>query len=229
MKNISPLILIGFLLAGCQPLFPKHLDIFENPTCEPPCWMNITPGVTLKRDALVILSKIDVVDQPIVDLNRSTIKGFTDELRFSFHNDNNFTGWIYILGDQVSMIGFVIPTSYSGVKLEHAIELFGTPQNILLIQTGHFDQITLLNAKRGIDFGYKLFGSESLDSSKIDPNVKIREIYFFDPNRYRQVLNSGVMSTYILSGDEIKNNMHPWSGYGSFKDKYWPPATEPLQ
>jgi hypothetical protein len=123
------------------------------------------------------------------------------------------------------MISFAIYSNYSGIRLDHSIELFGEPQNILVMQSGEFDQVTLINSQKGISFGYQLFGNQSVASGEISPDVEIREIDFFDSNQYQQVLNSGVFSAYFLSGDQIKAGLHAWNGYGSFKDKYWPPAS----
>ncbi len=228
MKKVFILILFGMFLTGCESK-PEQQDIFEKPICQLPCWMSITPGITTKDEALAALSKIDIVDRQVVDMTRSTIIGFDDEIRFSFYNDDNFSGSINILNNRVSMMSFVIPTRYSGIRLEHAIELFGLPQSILVLHSGLFDQITLLDPQKGIAFGYKLYGNQSLESSDLGPAVEIREVDFFDSNHYQEVLNSRELSAGILNGDQIKNSIRPWNGYGSIKEKYWPPATQSPQ
>jgi len=113
--------------------------------------------------------------------------------------------------------------------LQRAIELFGTPQSILVVHTQFFDQVTLLNSQRGIAFGYTLYGAQSVDSSSIGPGTEISGVTFFDPSQYQKVLKSGILCDCRLSAGQIIANLRPWTGYGSFKDKYWPPATEPPQ
>ena len=221
MRNLCLLLLLGYFLAGCAPKYPT---LFENPVCEPPCWQNITPGVTTYQDALTRLEKIYPGDKQVTDHTQSPI-GFDDEIRFSPYNDFSLTGYMDISNNGVSSIGFEIDSKYSGIKLDHSIELFGEPQNILLIQSGEFDQVTLINAKKGTALGYKLFGNQSVTSAEISSDVEIREIDFFDPNQYQLILNSGYFSAGLLSSDQIINALHPWNGYGSFRDKYWPPAS----
>src|SRR5689334_23041210 len=102
-------------------------------------------------------------------------------------------------------------------------------QNILVVHSSFFDMATLLNPQRGIDFiyspDYSILGAHNLDTAQIGPDSESNSVEFFDPNQYQQVLNSTYLSGGTLSGDEIKNNLRSWNGYGSFKDKYWPPAT----
>jgi len=211
--------LFGLISVRCLNL-SKNQTIFENPVCQPPCWENITPGLTTKENALAILSTTEVVDQPVLDPNRPNI-GFDDEIQFTVNYEKGgFSGWVYILDDRVSMIGF----QGKLVTMQNAIKLFGMPESILLVQTGHFDQVTLLNSQKGIAFGYKLFGASSLDSTGVESNIEVSDLAFFDPNQYERVLDSGNLSAYTLNPEETKRNLHPWKGYGSFKEKYWPPA-----
>jgi hypothetical protein len=159
----------------------------------------------------------------VVDPNHPSI-GFDDEIQFSFYHGKRdyIAGWIYVLDGRVSIISF----ENNLVTLKHAIELFGIPQSILVVHTGHFDQVTLLNAQKGIVVDYKLFGSQNLESSSIEPDTSISGVSFFDPNQYQKVLDSGFLSAYTLTANQTLNNLQPWDGYGSFKEKYWPPATQ---
>ncbi|MGA7193318.1 MAG: hypothetical protein WBW94_06770 [Anaerolineales bacterium] len=209
MRKICLLILVGLFLAGCAPKYPT---LFEDPVCEPPCWQNITPGVTTKQDALTKLHDIYPADKQVIDHNSSGT-GFDDYISFSPYNDFSLLGEIEISNNRVSMIDFAIYTKYTGIRLDHSIELFGIPQNILVMQYGEYDQVTLINAQKGTSFGYKLFGNESVTSAEIGPNTEIREISFFDPSQYQRVMDS-----------EEFNSLQPWNGYGSFKDKYLPTA-----
>src|SRR5690349_13314953 len=138
MKITKLLILTGLLIAGCSHL-SKNRTVFNNPVCQPPCWQNITPGVTTKDDALVILSKIDFIDQSQIDMHRPSL-GFDDEIRFLAYKYHPTSGSIFISGDHISMIAF---ESNLGTTVQRAIDLFGTPETILLVRTSYFDQITL--------------------------------------------------------------------------------------
>ena len=56
MKRILMLVLVGLSLAGCE-LQLKHPSIFENPVCVPPCWENITPGITTRDELSQMLKQ----------------------------------------------------------------------------------------------------------------------------------------------------------------------------
>jgi hypothetical protein len=224
MKAIKLLIFISLLTGGCSRPVPKNRTIFDSSICQPPCWQNITPGVTTKADALVKLSKIDFVEQPPIDMHHSSLGPFDDEIRFSAYKDHPTSGSIFISGNHVSIVTFEFNL---GLTMQRAIDLFGTPESILVIHASFVDPITLLNAKKGVEFDYELFGKQSLDSASIEPDTEIFGVTFFDPNQFQKVLNSGILSAYTLTADQTIKNLRPWRGYGSFKAKYWPPATQP--
>ncbi len=225
MKRNILILLLGIILVSCAPK-PNQPSIFDNPICQSPCWQNITPGVTTKNDALIILSELSFVQQPMVDPKYSAV-GYDDIINFSlYQGEPNFiAGWMYILDDKVSMMGFENNLG----TMQHLIELFGAPQSILVLRTDLFDQVTFVNPQSGILFYRKYVGSYSVETSELTPETAITGVAFFDPHEYERVLNSGILSAYKLSADETINNLRPWNGYGSIKEKYWPPATQPPQ
>ena len=206
MRNILSLILIGLFLAGCA-ILPKHPNLFKNPVCDPPCWENITPGVTTKADGLAILSKIDTVDQPIID-TKIPFAGLDDEIDFHFYKDLRKQGFMDILNDRVSMIGF---GPIFAITLQNVIRLFGPPQSILVVQSGEIYGVTFLNPQKGISYGY-IFNN---GATEIKPGDEISGVYYFDPKQYQLFLNYGVFSYFQLSSDEASKRMRPWKGYGS--------------
>jgi hypothetical protein len=217
MKRFLILILAGLVLTGCE-LQPNRPNIFENPVCKPPCWQNITPGVTTKAEALEILSNSEVVEQRISDLHRP-IGRFDNEIGFTMYKgDNLFAGSILILNDRVSLIGFEYKLN---ITLRRAMELFGAPQSILVVRAGEFDAITLLNPQAGMAFGYRFHMDES---SKISPEDEIDYLVFFDPNQYELALDSGFFSYAEMSADIALKSMRPWEGYGSVEQYIAPLA-----
>ena len=203
------LLLIGLVLAGCGTS-GKRPSIFENPICEPPCWENITPGITTKDEALAALSKVNAVKQPIFDL-RDTAKGFSTELRFSLYDDKSgLRGSVFMMDDVVSLIDFGTKLD---LTLEQAIERFGTPQSILAFHS-NLMWITFVDPQKGIAFGYSSAGHPDWVYSEIRPEVEISEVMFFDPKQYQQILDSGFLSYYLLNSEETKSKLRPWNGYG---------------
>ena len=212
------IFLIGLVVAGCGTSM-EHPNIFKNLVCKPPCWENITPGITTKKDALIRLSKIDTVDQPVIELNQSDLAGFDDEVQFTLYKDNNSSaGWVYFLDNRASLIAF---QANLDITLEQAIELFGVPQSILAFHS-NLMWVTFVDPQKGIAFGYSSAGHPDWVYSEIRPEVEISEVMFFDPKQYQQILDSGFLSYYLLSSEEIKNKLHSWAGYGNLDEKYPP-------
>jgi len=210
-KNLNKLFIlvcVGLLLAGCG-MPTKHPNLFGDLVCEPPCWEYIVPGATTKEDALVALSGVDAVDQPISDLE-NTARGFDSELRFSLYGQDNLSGSIFITDGRVSLIEFGTELD---ISLEEAIELFGAPQSILAFHSNLY-WVTLVNPQTGIAFGYSSVGHPNWVYSEIRPEVGINVVMFFDPKQYEQILDSGFLSYYLLSSEETKSKLRPWNGYG---------------
>ena len=209
MNKITVIIavLIGLFLASCEVL-SSQTNIFEHPSCSPPCWEGITPGLTTKEEALSILSKLNMIDQPIVDPNQAFIN-FDDAFHFTFYHDINRLGFIYIFDDKVSTIAF---DNKLNTKLQQAIKLFGNPKSILVEHAGEYDAATLLNPEKGIIYGYRFHLDET---SIVGPDAALDSVAFFDPKQYQLMLSSGFLSYGDLDGDETIKNMRPWKGYGS--------------
>jgi hypothetical protein len=225
MRKFYKLLWIFPVLFACV-LLPQNSTFFDNPVCEPPCWETIMPGNTTREEALAVLSKITATNQSVMD-NHQSGAGFDDKITFTIHKgqDPYVAGWLYIRNDQIFVISFNFYAPYyapyAGIRLDHAIQLFGEPESISLIQSSRMDLVTLLNPEKGIALGYALNGDSRLDSASIEPAIWISGVMFFDPNQFQTISDSDI----VLGGTFNPNNFHPWVGYGSFKDKYWPPAT----
>lgn len=213
IKPILVFWLIGWFLVGCKSLF-THPNVFDSLVCEPPCWENITPGITTKMDALGILSNLKTVDQPVYDSNQS-FGNFDDELRFSLYG-NSLHGSMLIFDDQVSTI---VLGSKLDITFQRAIELFGTPQSILIIRSGEIYAAMLLNPEKGIAFSYFLADRVS----EIQPEDEITNLIFFDPKDYELLLDSGIFTYHQLNTDETLRRLQSWEGFGNV-DKYFPEA-----
>lgn len=58
---------------------------------------------------------------------------------------------------------------------------------------------------------------------ELNPENKLRVIFFFDPELYDHFLEAGYFSLLYLKEEETRKYMVPWDGYGSLEEKY-PPA-----
>jgi hypothetical protein len=201
---------IGLFLAGCQ-MSSEHPNIFEDPTCQAPCWQNITPGITTKSEATEILNNYPGTSQLVV-ISNTHDTGFDDIFNFDL---NYSLGSLYILDDKVFMLDFEYTQN---LTLQKAIVLFGTPEKILVTHDGEYTDVSLFAPRIGIAFGYRKFQGIV---SEISAKDEIDHVLFFDPIQYQRLLSTRFISYYEMTLGQVLENMQPWAGYGS-ADRYVP-------
>jgi len=221
--------LIGWVCVGCQSQ-PKHPNIFENPVCEPPCWENITPDVTIKQNVINTLSTLSIIDQPITESHAGMLAGVDSFVRFTLYGDPYLSGQIDFVDDKVSTITLGGST---GLSLQQAIEKFGVPQSVYVDREGEYTAVTFLLPQSGIVFDYTTWAQKrfppwadapSWTYSEIRPEVEINFISYFAPNQYKSLLDSGELTIGGFPGPNVlEKRLYPWNGYGSM-NKYLPPS-----
>jgi hypothetical protein len=209
--------LAGHALFGCQSQ-PIQPNLFDTSPCKAPCWENITPGVTSEQDALAIFAKF-ADSRGVSDTAAQDSRGYDNNISLSSPTGR---GSIYAntLNGRISTMKF--EGSFDGpLTLQHAIELFGEPESVLVMEGSMYDEIRLYNPVKGIALGWLISGSSPSVASgqaEIGPNSGVGLVWFFDPNESDRFLNAyGFISL-------TKDDMHPWAGYGKVSDKYWPPV-----
>ncbi len=214
MKIVLRLILTSLLISGCIHQ-NKRANVFEDPVCTPPCWENITPGITKKTEALTILSKIKSINQPINDPNKSS-SGFDDLIRFTFNNNPDKAGFLYILDDKVVMIGFYL---FLNLTIQQAIDLLGEPQSLLGIRSGEIYSVTLINDQKGFAYNSNLPDR----ATKINPKNQIYSLILFDPKIYPMLLKTGILSRDQMNTEATIKNIRPWEGFVNLNHYMTPP------
>ena len=144
------------VLFGCQAE-SKYSLIQEQPICNPPCWENITPGITTKSDTLTILSAINAIQQPISDHQRSLPARFESVLRFFLSDDNKQGGEIYIQSGKVTVMALYIN---EGLSLRRATEIFGEPDSVLVYRGGEYVGVSFVTPQKGVAYGYTSWGQK---------------------------------------------------------------------
>jgi hypothetical protein len=223
------LLSLGWFCVSCQAQ-SSHPNIFESPACEPPCWENITPGLTTKNDALNTLSKLLMVDQPTTERFDTLPDGVDSLVKFTLYGDKNLGGSIYFVDNKVSLIEM---GNHSGLALQRAFEIFGEPQNVYVYKGGEYTGVTFLLPQSGVAFSYTTWAQSRSPAwaeppdwlyTEIRPNVEINFIAYFAPDQYKSLLDSGKLTIGdTLSSDQLLNRVFLWSGYGSI-DRYWKPG-----
>jgi hypothetical protein len=134
------LILLLFTFSGCnvlpfsntptpEPLAKWVDDLLTKPTCELPCWENISPGETLMKDAFqIVRSREDIT--LFNGLTYSPVDDYTDFI-WNFSDDRG-EGWIQSdeSGKLVGFIDFSFDNNH--IELSKIIDTYGDPDQIFM-------------------------------------------------------------------------------------------------
>jgi hypothetical protein len=194
-------------------------SLLADSTCKLPCWNQVKLGETNSAEFHAILAHVASVDQK----NTTTTefqKGAFYNSAISFTTQNNGTGFYRDMAEAMLLNDRVIELDFNGetdLTLARAIEQFGTPDHAFAFYGpgGLYDvKVNVFFERAAIVVGFRLTSIEA----EIKPEQSIDFISIVELNYYQKVLKSGVY-TYFLENV----NLHNWTGYGSVKDKYWPP------
>lgn len=227
MKYLSPLVYSVLILlvvstSACKPeAYPSSkTSILDNPVCSPPCWQNIVPGQTNRDELLAALAGIDNFDQSsLVQRDYPNMKGYNQVLY----------GKLYLEPDAVTFVSVclsdetVVELNFSGMwnlTLEEAIEKIGEPEGVLIYHSNDFAVVSFLIPSKGVAFRFDTLGEHWGSVDSIVPEMEIKDIDYFSPDYYYEILEMGWFSEgkwgYQGSIDRIK----PWKGYGSIDELY---------
>ena len=172
-----------------------------HPVCKPPCWHNITPGVTTKDDALRIIEAA-----PELTITYKT----KDAIEWEFNqNKEEEIGWLHI--SQSEKVDWLINTSGESLLLKKVIAAYGNPRlvNPFDCREGKCDTALVYP-----DLGMLLtvYIGNTRDNSQpqfeILPDTDIYRVHFMEPGTENS-----------LSAPMDKEILMDWKGYGIYS---WP-------
>jgi len=224
-KYIFPLVLLIILIAiGCTRPHERNRSILlDDTSCEPPCWENITPGVTNIEDALSNLEKINGISEgPFFQEDIDHVKE-KQKIGWYFPTDiEESFGIIHFQNNLVSIMRFT-PES---ITIGELVDLIGDPEEIFIVKNRHestwiwFD---LLYPSKGIIIEYINFSFCCDDTGFFDleNDIEPTNVYYFDPILYEELLDDVVfVADFIWVPDEqLQQAIKDWSGFGLIEYK----------
>lgn len=169
-------------------------QFFYNPTCQIPCWENITPNETNIDTAIKIVSRIPEVR--IISFNSKGVGWY-------FNDESSNSG--YIVANQDGIVLQISLWSRNGktVPLKDVIESYGSP--VAVLEGTDCDYIFSYRYQ-----GMLLFTTDTSCSRKpvwdMTPNTPVDQIILFSPENQEYTLN---MIPFHI--DEII-----WDGYKTY-------------
>lgn len=197
MKNKILLCFMTVLLSvGCVSVTNKQIgDVyFSDSTCDAPCLLGITPGVTSESETkFIIKNRVDF--QNCQEFNNT---------------DQGGAHWIkcdvivIVLKDgKISQIGF----NASGLMLEEVIKKYGEPDVLSTLLVNLPDYPARARAALYYDKKQAQINLTESDSDEYDiyPEISVISITYFSQEEYR-LLKNPVMDS--------------WAGYGRYKARF---------
>jgi hypothetical protein len=205
-------ILLSFILSACSA---KTSTILEDKSCAPPCWHNITPGVSTKKEVLASLQKLNGVDQNSIQDVEATWGNFSPKVYWKFTNKSrDIEGNIYFQNDFVTLIE--IRPKRGALNLDNALQKLGEPEQILAIADS-MEGVGWLNTyifypDKGVILFEHVRPFINDDPAVIEGNHQVMSVFYIDPNKFYDVMVTN--QSLKLDPETIQKGIQPWKGYG---------------
>ena len=179
----------------------------RNPSCNVPCWQNITPGETNRDQAKSLLSS----NPDITGIEESDVIPYGQVLNLNLDNDV-YPDDVTILFDNENIVQEIdFATFGSNLYLNDMILAFGSPKRVLFRnQEYEYVTVDLLYSERGVIvelFLQNLNLEGEIPKVKIEKYMEVRHIYLNTP---------GLKYFFDTSGIVDPSLSYEWKGYTTY-------------
>lgn len=205
MKTPLPFvcILLVFLIS-CTPHTNAQVNVqigdgglLSDASCGPPCFWDITPGITGKSQAWDILAKRGV-SQACQEESGGSEGIRSIQCRFGDSNTNRGIGMQF---DHSNIIDFIIFDPTSPIAIQDVVKKYGAPSHIGVYQGG--SAVLFYDAILTSLFLVRQGGS----TYQLQADSKIEQVAYFTPQSYAADLQA------------MCCQLHEWHGYGVYPEK----------
>ena len=206
------------VVSSCDTLPDQSL--FLNSSCNAPCWNGIIPGTTRVEQLDDIIDEIDSIQSGTLSRLEEPYLGFDDIVFVEL--EDGIEAEIYLFEDRVSRIQF---TGFLGVTLDNIVTRHGEPDSVLvtqsicskgLISEGLCPVAYLIFREAGILIIVGSEGSTNTHDLNITPAIEVSFLEYFFPEDFDLIVENGGFATSGLVGEEPREHMQPWLGYGGY-------------
>ncbi len=209
-----------FLLSACW-LKAENMDagLFSGKPCKPPCWQNLTPGVSTTDDVERFLKNLDQKKWPgrIDDVDNSGCRWLRIADKLGIEVNTLFD--LYLNNGKLTFIGSRPPVV---IRLKEIVDRFGTPEYFKAVLAvgpdGQYYILEVYYPSQGLAF--LLNPNQDKDVGYIKPGMLVDYIEYFPPGdllpylmtKYSCIGDQEYISSYAQ--DIIGKYIQPWSGFG---------------
>ena len=188
----------------------------ENPTCSPPCWQGLKPGVTNFEEKEAILKSIEFINADIVI---EEFEEYQFERRINFHSkDGKWSGWAHFDNDILYEIDFGGELSANSVTVSENII---NPTAVIVMRDHRGGLLFyVIELDTGIMFTAGHGKTTLLASNRIDPETPVVGLSYFDPTKADELYLDHLLLPYFIDVNPWTDSIQPWLGYGTITDRY---------
>ncbi len=215
-------LIILFSLVACKP---TYTFILEDTACNPPCWNDITPGISTEAEAVFLLKNNPQVINSSIDRNID-VRQETINIYWDFFDKPGAYGFIKIRQGKVEGISFFPSYGKIALRLTQLFQEFGEPGKVLSVYNSNSlkeGEIYFYYEEQGILATYSLKLEKPKFRHLLQPESPISSFAFIDPNHIDEAIKSDVIQELIDLGftdEQLQDSWHDWKGYGEIKIKY---------
>lgn len=210
MQKLITWITILLLAATLTACDQDASVVLQDPTCEPPCWRGIIPGVTSKTEL------VSLIEKTTEDYNeRFSLRGDGGEITCWEPREVKRPVCAYLENDVLFLLEF----SDVNTTIDKAFGLFDEPDHLAIKTTvGDYEEriLYLLYAEKGISLIHFDSTVPSRWIQEIQPNTKIQRVWYFDPSDFANLVDDG----FIGDAKLVDNAVFEWKGLGIIEDLY---------
>jgi hypothetical protein len=205
-------LLLSLILSDCGP---KISTILEDKSCTPPCWHNIIPGLSTKKEVLANLRTLNEIDQQSIQDAEAVWGKFSPKVYWQFiGSSGDKEGDIYFENDIVTLIE--IRPKKGALVLDNVLKKLGEPEQILAIADSiegvRWLNIYILYPKKGVILFDYIRPFRNSDLAEINGKHQIMAVFYIDANIFYDVMVNN--QSLKLDPEAIQKGIQPWKGYG---------------
>lgn len=204
-------LFVSLLLVCVIPSCRANMyNLINNSPCSPPCWQDVTPGLTTAQEAEEAL-----LENPALhNVRIGDISGFPSEYTIVADIDRKQGITVFIQDDIVEAIWISSLGGDLNIRLSKIINIFGEPDSIFINRyVGHSSmgyQFNLLYPDAGTLVSVKDYGQKGYIDLK--GKDRVLDIIFMEKSEYMEFMIENVADYEWFTPDRTL----PWEGYRQY-------------
>lgn len=224
--SITILFLIIIMLISNSCNFDRstktvNISIIQDNSCIPPCWFQITPGLSTRDEVKNLLPTVPFID--IDSIKETSVFEPNDSIEWNWDsNAANSSGRIFFKGNIVTLISIYFEGT---IKFNDLINILGKPESILAVNFIGAErnrmQIDILSQSKGYGFGITYWTMFPQNPIQINGKEEAEYLWYCEPINCLETLYGSIGYNFESIIDQ---GLQEWTGFGEYQYIFWDPS-----